>query len=232
MNISTVNNSSISNSSYVSKTSNCERQIQALEKQKALITDQIYKMKNSNADQKIKEDNIKELQQQISTIDTQICSIKSEEMSHKDEVEKVKNKKNDTSQDVNYKSKNSKETVNEKNLTDVLSSISDISKMYSLKNHMKSQIKNLNYEMHSTKSGPTPFKIEQVGKLSENISKIDNQIDKKYKYIKTKIQKASDSDENIKSQESDYIDDKEKVEKESKVLKSEIKKLQFIDVKL
>lgn len=223
MNIGTVNNASTNNTSYISKSNNYEKAINALEKQKSLINDQINNMKNSNADQRTKEETIKELQLQISTIDTQICSIKSEEMSHKEEIEKVKYNKNDIKQDNNIKSENTKGTENLKNLTDVLSSVSDISKMYNLKNHIKSQIKSLNYEM-STKSGPTPYKIAQVGKLSENIAKIDNQIDKKYKFIKYKTNKASaDADKKVNEEESHKKDNKKKVEKVSEMVNIALK---------
>lgn len=221
--ISSVTNASTNNSNSISKAKNYERQIQALEKQKSLINDQISRMKNSNADQKTKEDTIKELQQQISSIDAQICSIKSEEMSHKDEIEKVKNnKKDDNKQNKIINNEDSKETQNINKLAEALVSASDISKMYKLKKNLKVKINNLNYEM-STKSGPTAYKIAQVEKLSENISRIDIQINKKYKNMKNNIKKSSDITK--KAKEEKIENKKRKIQKESKDLRIEINNL-------
>lgn len=152
-----------------------DKLIQALEKEKETINDQIQSLRDSNMDQKLKQSNITDLEKQIKQIDAKIAEIKSEKLTHKKENEKRQEKKNSSTE----KNANDEQLKNSKqldNLVKVVSKISKVSKMNTIKAKMQRQINTILSEPDPIKGTYSKYKLNKIDTLSANISKLDENI--------------------------------------------------------
>lgn len=211
MYIGSVNNSTVQNSK-VSGKSNTEKQVASLEKQKMNIDEQIDSIKNSSTDERTKREQIAELEAQKTTIESQIASLRKEESEEKTDGSKEKGKTREN-KDTYVKNNESKEDIQLKNVQNILTSISSISKLSSMKKHASSEINTLKYEMSTQKNGPTHYEISRMAELNEKITKLDSEITKKTRKINKTLKNGA---EKLK-----HADKKEKIEKSAEKKKTD-----------
>lgn len=193
MSISSINGShgvSVESSNH-SSSDGYEKAIQALEKQKEMISKQISDINNNQKmDSKSKKIAVSSLQQQINEIDSQISQMKSDEMTQKIKKEKPSSKSSQNNIENNIKTSDSKNSTDFVELSNDFSAISQVKDFKNMINHAKTRINILSYEM--SKSGATEFKMNEMTNLKERISSLGKTIEKKISGI-DKHYKASDS---------------------------------------
>ncbi|AZV55939.1 hypothetical protein [Clostridium sp. AWRP] len=162
--------------------------IQALEKEKESIQDQIQGIKDSSMDEKSKQSNIKDLNKQIEQIDSKIAEIKSEQITHKKENEEKQKKKENSTEKITY-DENAQKSIQLNNLIKIASNVSKLSKMYTIKAGMKRQMNVILSEPDPIKGTYSNSQMAQMDKLSSNIGRIDEQISSKTKEVKNAAKK-------------------------------------------
>ena len=175
--------------------------IQALEKEKESIQDQIQGIKDSSMDEKSKQSYIKDLNKQIEQIDSKISEIKSEQITHKKENEEKQKKKENSTEKITS-DENSQKSIQLNNLIKVASNVSKLSKMYTIKAGMKRQMNVILSEPDPIKGTYSNSQMAKMDKISCNIGRIDEQISSKTKEVKNTTKKNVGIQEKQSSKES------------------------------
>lgn len=194
MQISSVSNQN-SNQIYCSTKNNATsasaKAVQALQRQKMQLQEQIQNIAQEKLDPKEKTEKQKEIQDQIDQIDAQIAEIqaqaKEEEMEKaqaKQETEKIKN-----SSDPEQEKSNSEM----KNMFEAASGYSDIGALNKLRVKLKGEIGVGNAEIKTDagkRNGPSKVTINNVAQETAALSGVASKMANKFEYVSKKVDEA------------------------------------------
>ncbi|WP_053954961.1 FlxA-like family protein [Inediibacterium massiliense] len=191
MNISPTQNHSIGHSSLQSN-SNSDHEIKLLQDQKIRAQEKIDKIKQGDAPQKVKQELIKPLQEQIQQIDMQIHEKQMEKINKTKEIEEKQEKNPPQQEGVVYSPMN--------NLLEASAIYSQSKVLNGVKKDLKGQSNILKIEAKldgGRMGGGGSDKLKKASALDQKIHQIENKIDKKIKKTQESIEKSYEEEDSI-----------------------------------
>ncbi|WP_129595813.1 FlxA-like family protein [Anaerophilus nitritogenes] len=203
MNVSSTQNNPICNTSLKSNF-NSDHEIKLLQDQKIRTQEKINKIKQGDAPQKVKQELIKPLQEQIQQIDMQIHQKQMEKINKTKEIEAQQEKNPPQQEGVVYSPMN--------NLLEASTTYSQSKVLNGIKKDLKGQSNILKIEAKldgGRMGGDGSDKLKKASALDQKVYEIENKIDEKIKKTQESIEKSYDKEDENK------ISSKEKEEEKS-----------------
>lgn len=226
-----MNISKVTSSSTVPNNKTTNSIVNALEKQKAEIVNQIEKVKGSKEDSKTKAEKIKQLNEQLAEIDKQIMQAKIDEKQKKLEEAQAKNAEKAELEKYSKENEESNGVIISASLNKVLlanKNFSEYKNLHSVRLKLKTEMNTAQSEIeHPHNGGSIKYQLGVVAKVGPKISNIEARMAEKGQEIHKNIEKSvklgmQKAEKNQAKNILNGTEDDNKIDKDSEVLSKDV----------